>query len=687
MVRLEEGIRLCYGGRVLMEGVRPWVKADGAERTYLAFEKEEAGSYYFREGNKAMRLFFTEKEGAAALHMEVSCRDMDVDQAAGLEIAAVPCISGYMANYVRGQFWCDTRFGNSLQEIPPQTQALLGRADGGYLYLLTTCDKKYKSNLLGEQQGLTLLLYSCYPQDAFKACALIFAFSEDPYTLPAQTAEYGLALMDKPGKLREARRYPEVLEYLGWCSWDAFHMDVTEQDLLNKAAEFQEKEIPVRWMLLDDMWAHVPDIDRATMGQRKLYSFEADPVRFPGGLKRAITKLKEQYGMKVGMWHPTTGYWNGIDPAGTIAKEHRDLLAVSPYHGKLIPDPAFNKSFQFYYAFHRFLQACGADFVKVDNQSFILRHYHRLLPIGEAGINLHAALEASVGACFDGAIINCMCMANENFWNRPQSAVIRISDDFKPEDRKWFIRHLIQCSFNAYVQGSLYTGDWDMWWSDDAQGTKNAVLRAMSGGPVYVSDELGRSIKKTLLPIVYKDGRIIRLPEPARPAPACLLEEPAHSGKPYKVFNRAGDVGILAAFNLDAEEKPVQGGISPADVYGLPAGRYGLYDHFAGTLQMLEPGEEAPLTLQNYDDFRLYYLIPAGEGPVPVGLIDKYMAPATFTQIASGKALVHEGGKFAFMAQKAPRVKAEGKALAAKALGDLYVVDLPDQNDILLEWE
>ena len=33
-----------------------------------------------------------------------------------------------------------------------------------------------------------------------------------------------------------------------------------------------------------------------------------------------------------------------------------------------------------------------------------------------------------------------------------------------------------------------------MWWSDDGQATKNAVLRAMSGGPVYMSDKLGRSV-------------------------------------------------------------------------------------------------------------------------------------------------------------------------------------------------
>ena len=149
-----------------------------------------------------------------------------------------------------------------------------------------------------------------------------------------------------------------------------------------------------------------------------------------------------------------------------------------------------------------------------------------------------------------------MGMAIENFWNRPQSSVIRIMATFagKPQ---WFIQHLIQCSYNAFVYGSLYTGDWDMWWSDDGQATKNAVLRAMSGGPVYMSDKLGRSVGEKILPIVYKDGRIIRLKQPAIPSADCLLEDPEQSGKIYKIFIRAGKAGLLAAFNLDEKKARV----------------------------------------------------------------------------------------------------------------------------------
>lgn len=44
---------------------------------------------------------------------------------------------------------------------------------------------------------------------------------------------------------------------MGWCSWDAMQIRVSEEGVLEKCREFQEKNIPVQWALLDDMWAEV----------------------------------------------------------------------------------------------------------------------------------------------------------------------------------------------------------------------------------------------------------------------------------------------------------------------------------------------------------------------------------------------------------------------------------------------
>lgn len=615
---------------------------------------------------------------------------LDTNEAAGIDISDIPQSTAYMANFMRCSFWCGTKIFGALSEMPERTQALLSRAENSeYTYLLTACDKYFKSNIKAcDNGGCTVFIYSHFPQSKCSECILIIGIGNDPYTLPTLTAEYGLKVMKKSGKTRKHRRYPEVFEYLGWCSWDAFHMDVTHSDLLKKAEEFKEKEIPVRWMIIDDMWAECHNNNRKTMHSREMYNFEADPQRFPDGLGAAVNDLKDQYGMKVGIWYPTTGYWNGIDPEGPIAKEHSDLLTVG-FNGRLLPSPDRTKLFEYFYMFNSFFKSCNADFLKVDYQSCILDNYDHLVPMGLMAKNLHIAIESTVGVYFDGNLINCMGMANENFWNRPNSVINRISGDFMPEDRKWFVQHLIQCSFNAFAQGSIYTGDWDMWWSDDAQGTKNAVLRAMSGGPVYVSDELGRSVKEKIMPIVYSDGRIIRLKESARPVLECLLEDCEHNGKIYKVFNRTENGGILAAFNIDEQENSVSGKISVSDIYGMEDCRCAVIDYFAKTVKILEKGERIELTLENYDDFRLYYIIKLENTVTPVGIMDKYMAPATFELIAENKCIVAEGGEFCFIADSLPEnVYANEKAVNVRKIGDdLFAIELPqEEKNILLEW-
>ena len=109
--------------------------------------------------------------------------------------------------------------------------------------------------------------------------------------------------------------YPEIFEYLGWCSWDAFQIRVSEENLLQKCEELKEKQIPVKWAILDDMWADCTDLDTAKyddfdsmmkiMKASMLNSFEASPKRFPQGLKHCIDEMKK-YGLKIGIWHPTT---------------------------------------------------------------------------------------------------------------------------------------------------------------------------------------------------------------------------------------------------------------------------------------------------------------------------------------------------------------------------------------------
>lgn len=573
-------------------------------------------------------------------------------------------LRGYTAIYMYSDYWSRPQFGTDLCMVPDRTQGLvIEKTDGTYAVFLPMVSDDYKCDLRGGEDGLCAVLFSWY--DKLQNCAapaFCYACGDDPFALMEQCARVGLSVLGRGGKVRAERRYPEIFEYLGWCSWDAMQIRVNEEGLLSKCAEFAEKQIPVRWSILDDMWADIREFWDADyddfgdmcrlMHSSSLYAFEADPRRFPHGLAHCIDRMHE-WGMTVGMWHPATGYWRGINPESPLFTEIRELLIQRP-DGRWIPSPEPGKMYLFYQKFHDFLCACGADFVKIDFQSCLRAHYRGIEPIGRTAKTLSNAIEASVGMHFDGAIINCMGMANENMWNRMTSNISRCSDDFKPEDRAWFKKHILQCAYNSFVQGQFHTCDWDMWWTDDGQAVKNSVLRAISGGPIYVSDQLGRSRADILRPLALDDGRILRCDRPAMPAKADLARDPEHSGAAFLVQNTCcdGRCGVIAAFDLSAEDTAVEGAFSPSDVWGLEgADQYAVYEYFTGEWKIIGADDVYRFTLENQDDFRLYLLLPYENETAVIGVVDKMIAPLTVTRLTDDPADCETNchGRFAYV--------------------------------------
>ena len=685
----ENEISIKNDGKVVCEGIKPWVQLENGEVVMLEYNMYDGNSYVYFDNGKHIKMLlrFECKKNIIAVHVDAYCTQLSfpysgmnyfsAECAVGLYIKGLGEIEGCMADYLFSEYWAKAYIGKEPGKVPEDTQALLWKNCEGYGYLLTVCDKEYKSVLKGDKNGGMILsvFSSSHGMNRCKSLAFLMGMGKDPFSLTEDVTAFGMELLNNGAVPRKERRYPEIFNYLGWCSWDAFQLSVNHQGLLDKAEELKKKDIPVRWFIVDDMWAEVKNnISTETFHSNTLYSFEADHLRFPDGLHAAISDLKNDYGLKIGMWHPTTGYWRGIDPEGDIAREHGDLLCTTG-DGRLIPDPSLEKSFLFYNAFHEFLKQCGTDFVKIDNQSFLRGYLKYMLPVGTAARQIHRAIEASVGVNFDNNLINCMGMAVENLWNRPVSAISRCSDDFIPENRQWFIKHILQCSYNSFVQGSFLWCDWDMWWSDDEQAVKNSVLRAICGGPVYVSDKLGRSVKEAIMPLVFSDGLILKCDKPAVPTADCLIVDAQSSSTAFKVWNTANECGIIAAFNLDENEKPVHGQISSDDIPTLKGEEFLLFEYFSCNVTVLDKNEALTFMLMDHDDFRLWVMIPIVDGFAPVGLADKYISPATFERIAPRKMLLKEGGSFAFFSKAIPdKVFVDGKEVKFCSRNNLYYV-------------
>lgn len=608
-----------------------------------------------------------------------------------------PEFDEFMAIENHSPYWCRPFFGHDLRELPGKVQALLLRCGERYRYILPVCADTWKTVIRGGRDGMEFRISAecAGVTDCVRQLAWVEAEGTDPLKLAHDCAEAAAALLGNGLKLRAERKYPEVLEYLGWCSWDAFQIRVSEAGLLEKAAEFRDKHVPVRFAIIDDMWADVPHLKEIPseigfsdmvreMHKSPIRSFEGDPVRFPNGMKHTVEALKEAGIRNVGIWFPTTGYWFGVEPGSGMEREFADDLCTAP-DGRRIVKSELPHTARWFGALCGKAKSWGADFVKIDNQG-CQQFYREVGAIGKTARAVQTGIETAVAEHFGGAVINCMGMPSECMFNRHDSAVSRCSDDFMPENREWFTKNILQCAYNGILQGQFYVNDWDMWWTDDGQAEKNSLCRAISGGPIYVSDKLGRTNPEILKPLCLSDGRILRPDESATPTADCLTTDPRTSGKPFKVRNRAGNAGLLEAFNLDREERPVHGSIGAADVGFSPDTRVVVYDWFAKTCRLLEAGERMEMILTDAEDYRLWWIVPYVSGGVTVlGKTDLYVGCRATEQTGPDEWHIPDGGELALVSKNRVRLEANGTFLPGTQDGILWKFQVPPQtNDIFM---
>ncbi|MCR4718642.1 MAG: alpha-galactosidase [Firmicutes bacterium] len=610
--------------------------------------------------NNNISVTINEEENVSLISVEgFSKNKLDADFAAGIDIE-IDGISEVFADCSVGIFWANACFSRDLGAVPDETQELVYKKnDGTFGVIIPVVSENYKCVLVGKSENVvTAKMFSCYENlCTCTGLSFVCAEGENPYDLLKKCFAAACKELGNKCVTIDKRRYPQVFEYLGWCSWDAMQIRVNEEDLLKKCDEFKEKNIPVNWVILDDMWGDVRDFYGAkyktreemfeVMHAAKLYSKEADLKRFPKGLKSCVVKIKEK-GFKVGMWHPTTGYWMGIDPDGDLYKESKDLL-IQTDSGRFVHDYKREKSYLYYNLIHDFFKECDVDFVKIDNQSMMSRLYKGLAPIGKAAREYHDGMEASVGQHFDNNVINCMGMSSEDMWNRSVSAISRCSSDFLPESAEWFKKNTVKCAYNSAVQGQLYYCDWDMWWSDDGQAVKNSVLKAVSGGPIYLSDEIGRSVRDVIMPLVLNDGRILRCNRPGMPTIDCITKNPAESKQIFKIQNICDESGVIAVFNFDKDGSEVKGTVSPSDVYGIDGDEFVLYEHFSKTYSMLKKDEKIDITLKTQDDYKLYVVVPVTNRFAPIGRVDKFISPKTIKTVINENIELYEDGEYAYV--------------------------------------
>lgn len=518
-----------------------------------------------------------------------------------------------------------------------------------------------------------------------------WARGSDPQEACRKVWQQALEMPGFEGRVRARgeKEYPEYARYLGWCSWEQFHHGINERVLCGVVDEIDDSEIPVRWILIDD--GH--QTDRGT----SLVSLVPDRKKFPMGWEPLLKKRRSDGLRWIGIWHCLLAQWENIAAQHEMPWLAPYLVSSEPGNPKatLVPKVDPKVSLDFYDAFVGEVKKQGFDFLKIDNMSRATFAYAKgpYNPAQAEWLNTHnldLATHRHGLPFISCSAQNSICLLN-NWYN----AVMRCSVDYRLNDAASAKSHVFQSFANTLWLGQTLWPDHDMFHSADAFcGELMAVTKALSGGPVYLSDRPRDFQTEYIKPLCYEDGLLLRPLAPAAPFDKSVFRDALNDQEEaYEVAApiAAGAV-VVAAFNLvhPTPDRAVSGAVTADDFeqsWGLvqPPQESALqheeglvvYDWREGTGSVLPDGGQA-YSIKGFD-YRLVTLAPVRQGWAVIGRADKYLAPAAVEAWEATPEVLtltlHESGPTVIYSERGP-VQCSNASFRSIG-GGLWRADLP----------
>lgn len=591
-------------------------------------------------------------------------------------------------------FWMKPRVVSRLEDVPPDTQLLLVELESGDVALIAPLlDEPLRVSLKGAPGALLAVGDTGDPSLLGKEALLAYAASGPNLHDLIQAASAEVAHRLGTVRLRRDETPPPFLDQFGWCTWDAFYQDVSHERVQEGLESFREGGVSPRLIILDDGWQST---QKQPTGEERLTAFDAN-AKFPGGLAPTVRLAKETYGVRTFLvWHAVHGYWGGLDAASfpelEVTTAERNLAPEILTHfpngnwewwGALVGRPSARGLALFYDRYHQALAAQGVDGVKVDNQASvegIARNAGGRVAYAAA---VRRGLEASVERHFAGRLISCMSCSTDLLYRTRRFGLTRTSTDFWPKRPE---SHGLHAATNALVSlwfGEFVDPDWDMFQSGHPAGRFHAALRAVSGGPVTVSDKPGAQDFELLGKLVLSDGTVLRAKAPGRPTRDTLFEDTLEAPVLLKIWNENDCSAVLAAFNTRYREGDncIAGQLSPSDVPTLTGDDFAVYLHHAASLTRVGRNGAVPLTLDTLAA-EVAIVAPITDGFAALGLANKLNGGGAVTSSEREgnvrRVTLRDGGHFVAFSDKTPKaLRVDGSPAAFRIDGQRLSADVP----------
>ncbi|KAI9087532.1 hypothetical protein K1719_030402 [Acacia pycnantha] len=531
----------------------------------------------------------------------------DTDQPSHRHVAPIGRLSGIrFMSIFRFKMWWSTHWdGTTGSDIENETQIMMlqnsDHVDRPYVLLLPLIEGPFRSSLQpGHNDYVDICLESGSTRvngSTFRSCLYMHA-GHDPFDLMKEAMKMIRGHLGT-FKLLEEKTPPRIVDKFGWCTWDAFYLTVDPQGVREGVRGLVDGGCPPGFVIIDDGWqsfCHDRDdvvgdsgsLNCAMPGDQMLYrltSFEENSKfkeycsgKRPSerGLGALVRDLKEEFGRleDVYVWHAFCGYWGGLRPNVPGLPEAQVVGAkLTEGEEKMMRDLAVDRilevgvglvspedAHKLYDGLHSHLQSVGIDGVKIDVTQIlgmVSEDYGGRVELSKA---YYKGLTDSVKKHFNGnGVISSMQQCNDFLFLGTQTISLgRVGDDFwcidpagDPNGTYWLQGcHMVHCAYNSLWMGNFIHPDWDMFQSDHPCAEFHAASRAISGGPVYVSDSVGRHNFKLLNKLVLPDGTILRCEHYALPTRDCLFQDPLHDAKTMlKIWNLNKYTGVLGVFN------------------------------------------------------------------------------------------------------------------------------------------
>ncbi len=515
----------------------------------------------------------------------------------------------------------------------PSTQGdalLLELTNGEYLFAKAVTGSNSISWFRVNEDGTLNLYISTLGKDDLNKKVPLILCRKSPSIYGVFDKAYDTLIADREAsslKKREDKEYFEAFRYLGWCTFEHFYGNINEKNILKAMDDIEASGIPIRYLLVDA--GHIA----SKKGQ--ITSFIPIKERFPNGWTRIMARKQKDKIRWMGIWYCLSGNL-GVSLENEFPPEIQ--RALYPYNGYMLPGTTDKNIQTFYQYYVHMAKEHGFDFFKTDNQSYTLPLYMGGTQVIRQAKECNIALEQQTHAQHMG-LINCMAQNIVNTDHTQYSSVTRVSVDYKKYNSDMAKSHLFQSYTNTLLLGQTVWPDHDMFHScDTICGSLMARSKAISGGPVYLSDHPTKFIKEIILPLVDEKGKIFRPLAPAIPTPESIFTNPFWYGKAYRVFAPTGDEAVsLICYNLNSSSQhgQVMAHICPAD-YLLrskttagpvsPEERIFVYEWDTKTGEILSVDKK--VELKGFTD-KLFHLCPVRDGWAVVGIQEKYLSPST----------------------------------------------------------